>query len=224
MRSPKVRSGWRSRLKNAMRAPSASLNTGRYLNELLADLDSSAHVLDLGSGTHRLRAEVVNLEIGPFPNVDVIGDGARLPLTDNSFDAVICQAVLEHVEVPEAIIAEVWRVLKPYGYVYVEVPFMQGYHADPGDYRRFTITGLMALLGRFHCLHSGTCVGPSSSLAWLLRDWISLFFAVGRARVLVRHVSGWLTFWIKYFDLYLRFNPESHVIASGLFFLGEKRL
>ncbi|HSD50714.1 MAG TPA: hypothetical protein VLG48_04845, partial [Candidatus Methylomirabilis sp.] len=36
-------------------------------------------VIDLGSGSRRVAAGVVNVDIGPFPNVDVVADGHCLP-------------------------------------------------------------------------------------------------------------------------------------------------
>ena len=53
----------------------------------------------------------------------VAGFGERLPFKDNSFDVVICSAVLEHVLNPEVIAAEMVRVLKPAGRLIVETPF-----------------------------------------------------------------------------------------------------
>ena len=41
--------------------------------------------------------------------------GESLPFANDSFDAVLCYDVLEHVEDPERTLAEVYRVLKPAG-------------------------------------------------------------------------------------------------------------
>ena len=30
------------------------------------------------------------------------------------------------------------RVLKPNGFIYIEVPFLQGFHADPNDFHSYT--------------------------------------------------------------------------------------
>jgi len=50
------------------------------------------------------------------------GVGELLPFPDNSFDLVVSLAVLEHVENVPAVVQEAYRVLKPGGYVYFEVP------------------------------------------------------------------------------------------------------
>ncbi len=81
--------------------------------------------------------------LDPVPDFkpDIIGDIHKLPLESNSVDALICIAVLEHVENPIQSVAEMHRVLKPGGYCFIYVPFLFYYHAEQGyykDYWRFT--------------------------------------------------------------------------------------
>src|SRR5919109_5463651 len=59
---------------------------------------------DPGRSHHRHGQELV----GDRPLV--IADVAALPFADNSFDVVICSHVLEHVEDPDAALAELERV------------------------------------------------------------------------------------------------------------------
>src|SRR5262249_32467601 len=56
---------------------------------------------------------------GAHPGLDEFRliEGSRWPLEDDSVDVCICDYVLEHVEDPEAFIAECQRVLKPGGHV-----------------------------------------------------------------------------------------------------------
>ena len=51
-----------------------------------------------------------------------VADGARLPFADGSFGAVVCTEVLEHVDDPAAVFAEMRRVLRPGGRMYVTTP------------------------------------------------------------------------------------------------------
>jgi len=46
------------------------------------------------------------------------GDGCRMPLADNSVDAVICNQVYEHVDDQSGLMDEIWRVLRPGGACY----------------------------------------------------------------------------------------------------------
>ena len=74
-------------------------------------------------------------------NPDIIGDIHNLPFDDDTQEAILCLAVLEHVENPIKGMEELHRVLKPGGKLLVYVPFLYYYHAHPGyynDYWRFT--------------------------------------------------------------------------------------
>jgi len=65
---------------------------------------------------------------------DIIGDIHNIPLLDNSVDAVICHSVLEHVNNPIKAVAEIYRILKPNGKVFVHIPSIYPYHARKGSY------------------------------------------------------------------------------------------
>ena len=208
--------------KRLFRPADASFHTGACLKQLLGELGPSTRILDIGSGSLCLRKGIITLDIGAFPNVTVIGDAARLPFCAGCFDAAVSLAVIEHVRDPRAIVAEMRRVLKAGGYVYAEVPFLQGFHAAPHDYQRYTLPGIEYLFRDFLKQDSGVCVGPSSALAWFLREYLALLAGTGRARTYAVRLCGYLTFWIKYLDVLLARHPEAHVIASGLFYFGRK--
>ena len=55
---------------------------------------------------------------------DIVGDIHNLPFDKNSQEAIICIAILEHVEDPIKACQELHRVLKPGGYCFVYVPFL----------------------------------------------------------------------------------------------------
>lgn len=52
----------------------------------------------------------------------VQGDGARLPFASDAFDAVITLDTVEHIEDHRAVIAEIFRVLRPGAVVVTSVP------------------------------------------------------------------------------------------------------
>jgi SAM-dependent methyltransferase len=59
------------------------------------------------------------------PEVDVRADLTATGLADQSFDAVICSHVLEHIQNDRAAMREMLRLLKPGGIAYIQVPCNQ---------------------------------------------------------------------------------------------------
>jgi SAM-dependent methyltransferase len=85
---------------------------------------------------------------------DVTGD--LMTMTDTipagSVDTVICTEVLEHVAKPWLAVAEMHRVLRPGGRLFVTAPFFWPEHGRDGlyrDYWRFTKDGWESLLSDF---------------------------------------------------------------------------
>jgi SAM-dependent methyltransferase len=159
-----------------------------------------------------------------MPNINVVGDGHKLPFKDEVFDAVILEAVLEHVKEPKVVVSEVYRVLRSGGWVGVGVPFIQGYHASPADYQRYTVWGLENLLSGFQKIESGACVGATSALHWIFREYVGILFSFGSLWLYksLSLIVGWLTFPLVYLDGILKYNKNAHAIASAVFFIGRK--
>ncbi len=93
------------------------------------DVPPGARVLDVGAGDAPYRelfahAEYVttdweqSLHEGAL-RADVIASADALPLEDAAFDMVLLLQVLEHVPDPAAVLAELHRVLKPGGLLFV---------------------------------------------------------------------------------------------------------
>ena len=115
-------------------------------------------VLDVGCGGRPYESvigahEYVGLELDTPENrlrqkADVFYDGRRLPFDDASFDAVICNQVLEHVFEPDAFLKEIARVLRGGGRLLLTVPFVWDEHEQPWDFGRYSSFGLKAILSR----------------------------------------------------------------------------
>ena len=186
----------------------------------VASFEGEESILNVGSGSREYGEHVVNLDVAASPKVHVVGLAERLPFEDEVFDGVIFQAVLEHVRDASAALNEIRRVLRPGGAVFVEVPFMQGYHAAPRDYRRFTEQGLHLELEQHGFVVDGTgiAVGPASAMAWITGEFLALLLSgrSGRAYRFIRLVTDWLAWPIKWADAWLDTHEMAHVIASGV--------
>lgn len=80
--------------------------------------------LEIAAGYSRTPDFDIYVDINPNCNPDVVSDAISLPFGDNSFDAVRCVDILEHMSysVTHVALAEWARVLKPGGEIYIQVP------------------------------------------------------------------------------------------------------
>lgn len=78
----------------------------------------------LGNGVDAIyadrRTRVIGFDIYSSPLAQFIADARHIPLADESVDAVLIQAVIEHVLDPGQVVSEVHRVLRGGGLVYAE--------------------------------------------------------------------------------------------------------
>jgi SAM-dependent methyltransferase len=80
--------------------------------------------------------------------LDVGGSALALPFAAAEFDTVLATEVLEHVPSPDAMLAEIARVLRPGGVLILSAPLHEPLHELPYDYFRYTHIALQALLER----------------------------------------------------------------------------
>jgi SAM-dependent methyltransferase len=177
-------------------------------------------VLNVGAQREVLDPRVINVDISPLPGVQVVGDAHRLPVLSASVAGIISTGVLEHVRDERQVVAEFFRCLAPGGGLYVEAPFLQGYHPDPTDYRRFTRAGLRLLLSDFEEVESGVTHGPASAWVWVTSELLAAPFGPYLLQVAVRSLAGWLLSPIRFLDALLVGRPHAHRAASGFYFVG----
>ena len=130
----------------------------RGLIEEMRDLwpQLTGDVLDVGCGRKPYRALVparsyVGLdldtpELRAMGAADLFYDGGRMPVADETFDAVLCSQVLEHVFTPAEFLAEIRRVLRPGGMLLLTTPFAWDEHSQPHDFGRYSSFGLRHVL------------------------------------------------------------------------------
>lgn len=159
---------------------SSTAKNVKQIIELICQGQQTARVLIIGGGTigqgmkpfyDNPDINLVSFDIYASPNVQFIADAHNIPLSTNSFDAVIIQAVLEHVLEPSTVVSEIYRVLKFDGIVYSETPFIQHVHEGAYDFTRFTESGHRYLFKYFELIKSGASAGAGSQLIWSIDNF-----------------------------------------------------
>lgn len=161
--------------------------------------------------------EVYAFDIYGTPLTQFVADAHSIPVATGTFDAVVIQAVLEHVLEPAKVVSEIWRVLKFGGIVYAETPFMQHVHEGAYDFTRFTESGHRYLFRNFYEIASGVSGGPGLQFMWAVDYFVRSLF---RSRVAGK-VAKLSVFWAQYLDALI---PEEYATdaASGTYFMGAK--
>ena len=147
---------------------------GKSAQKSITHLPEGSVIINLGAGVKKVRKDVINVDLTSYAGVDVVADVCQLPFENNYADAVIAECLLEHVQDPIAAVREIHRILKPGGMVYISTPFIVGFHSSPGDYQRWTTSGLRQLLKDFKEEELGIAVGPTNAMTYILREWLAL--------------------------------------------------
>ncbi|UVT14218.1 MAG: class I SAM-dependent methyltransferase [Nitrospira sp.] len=89
----------------------------------------------------------------PRCNVDFLAmDGCALGFRDESFDCIVSQDTIEHIQDDQRFVAELTRVLKPQGMLIIFTPHGKGRGVIPGDpyhVREYTADEFEALLAPY---------------------------------------------------------------------------
>jgi len=93
-------------------------------------------------------------------------DLENIPRESGTYDAIICNQVLEHVRRPGNVIGEFFRILKPGGKLFLTAPQCFGIHMEPHNYYNFINYGLKFLFEEagFEVIS----IKPLGGIFWLL--------------------------------------------------------
>ncbi len=187
------------------------------------NLTDESLCLSVGGGPSRSDPRLTNVNIGPFPNVDVVGDVHRLPYADACVDAIHCEAVLEHLPDPPRAVREMHRVLKPGRKAFFSAPFLFPYHGHPHHYQNFTLTGLqhLAVTAGFRILDAGTAVGPVYTMIKLVSTFLEEYLPsrLGRPLRFLWDMAGGLVWPL---DRNLNHRQSARVLATITYILATR--
>jgi SAM-dependent methyltransferase/uncharacterized protein YbaR (Trm112 family) len=221
---------WLSRIPS----PSVNLSAVRCfetMRRLLLERNATPVILLVGGGirgkgmkalTGERSIRLINVDPSPDSAALIFCDAHDLPFRDGSVDAVVAQAVLEHVADPWRCVEEIHRLLKPNGIVYAETPFMQQVHLHGYDFTRFSHMGHRRLFRRFAEVESGAVAGPGTALSWAWRYFLASWTG-SRALAKTLALLGRITaFAFELTDHIFGQRPGALDAASCIYFLGTK--
>ena len=127
-----------------------------FAQRAAASVREGGRVLDAGAGDSPYRtyfahtayeaADICERKSHQYRHVQHVCDLTSIPVEDERFDLVLCTQVLEHVARPRRVLAELRRVLKPGGSLWISAPLSFEEHEIPHDYFRYTQYGWKQML------------------------------------------------------------------------------
>lgn len=198
----------------------------RTLQALLAEW-RTGRGLNLGCGDARLDRRLVNYDLVRTGAVDVRGDAQSLPFPTGSFGLVLSQEMVEHVADPFRAVREMARVLAPGGALYLQAPFVIGYHPGPEDYWRFSRAGMRRLVEQagLDCVRLEPAVGGGTGMYR-----IAVEFCAGiAARILpalylpAKALASVLLYPLVWWNGFLNRGSQADRIPGGYFAVAVKK-
>lgn len=175
--------------------PAFTLEQSAYEQEIAAvvarlqapvcQIGARAQMIDAQRLTWRSRVEsrglrFIGADLEPGDNVDAVFDlcaplpeieKALAPVLDGQrLNALICAHLLEHVRRPWVAAGNLEALLAPGGLLFVQVPWVQAFHAFPDDFFRFSLSGLIELFPGLTLLDAFTSGGSNDVAYRLHRD------------------------------------------------------
>lgn len=120
-----------------------------YEQHVAPRLSEGLRAVEFGGSNGFMAALFAGIDYVVAPNAPEVDVHDLSAYNGDSFDFVVLDEILEHVERPWEAVKEVHRILKPGGCLITSSPFMIAEHKVPRDYWRFTKDGLRVLLEPF---------------------------------------------------------------------------
>lgn len=181
-------------------------------------------VVDLGCGTQRIHPGIITVDMFDYDNVDIVCRLERLPFRDESVDAFVSIAVLEHVEDAFGIAGRMMAKTKRGGLGLHLVPFLYHFHESPRDYLRLTHEGAKIMFKGWRCEEVFNPSGPVSLFLMHFVEFLSILvsFGNGKAREAAYLALSALLFPVKYLDVFFVKRKAFLSMAPTLCFVVRK--
>lgn len=138
-----------------------------WVADRAASVEAGLRVLDVGAGTAPYKHLFTHCTYethdfaqydgykgpeGTYTEIDYVSDITAIPVPDNSYDVILCTEVLEHVPRPVEALAEMARIVKPGGRLFLSAPLGSGLHQEPYHfYGGYTDHWYRKFLDEFGC-------------------------------------------------------------------------
>lgn len=172
--------------------PPATRDSSELFSGAQPWLFPGSRLLDLGCGPRDQSVPAAHLQLQyagidfDSPAADLLADGHAIPFRENTFDAVLAYAVLEHLYDPDVALRDIRRVLRRGGVFFGAVSQGEPFH---NSYFHHTAWGLAASFDRaglnvvrmwpsYDTLHSLATMGRYARVTQLM---IELVFRLDRA-------------------------------------------
>jgi SAM-dependent methyltransferase len=199
----------------------------RAVAALLAELERSGEWgLDAGAGQKKMHPRLFAMDVNPQVRPDCVASAEALPFASGSLTVVISQEVIEHVADPWRVVGEAARVLKPGGRLYLQAPFVIGYHPSPRDYWRFTAEGLRRLVesAGLELERLEPSVGAGSGMYRIAVEFWAVLAAAAWARLYLpaKGLAAMLLRPLCLVDRLTASSPAAHRIPGGYLAIAVK--
>lgn len=161
------------------------------------------------------------LNIDKSTNPDFCCSAENIPVEDAAYDTAILCEVLEHLENPEQVLKEIFRILKNGGTLIISTPFLFPMHADPYDFQRWTDTKIRLVLETIG--FSDIKILPMGGLGAVIHDLLFVFFSKLQVKYLKTACFLGLRLTMPFFSVIDKILKSSEdKITTGYFIISIK--
>jgi SAM-dependent methyltransferase/uncharacterized protein YbaR (Trm112 family) len=135
--------------------------------------DTAGLVLNLSAGGTPVKSDnTIEVEYSIFRHTDIVADAHNLPFKDSVFSGIVCMNAFEHYRKPHLVAKELYRILKPNGWLLVHTAFIQPVHEAPYHFFNCTKYGLGEWFHDFQdvTIDVSANFNPIYALSWLLSE------------------------------------------------------